>query len=354
MKIMQVIDSMAVGGAERMAVNIANLFAKKNIPNILVASRSSGPLNDFLLDKGSYLCLHKQSFFDFRAFKNLVSTARKFKPTHIHVHDSSVFWGVLLRKFVPGSKLIWHAHYGGFSGDDQRFGNKIKFIESSIDAVITVNEELKCWIEKELAKIRNVAYIQNFPDLPGAVSRQSPSAVILCLANLKPPKNHHILVNTFLEFVASHPTYKLKLVGATDNPSYLAEIEELIRSNAMENSILIEGTQLDLTPYMEEAQFAVLSSDVEGLPVSLLELGLGKVPIVTTAVGQCEALLEQGKFGYLVEKGNKDALLGAMLHVAANISEANAKAELFASHVSANFGNMNFLEKYNNLLKGLS
>jgi glycosyltransferase involved in cell wall biosynthesis len=354
MRILQLIDSMAVGGAERMAVNISNLFSNENIPNILVASRSNGPMNDFLLAKESFLCLHKQSFFDFRAFKNLVSTARNFNPTHIHVHDSSVFWGVLLKQFIPSSKLVWHAHYGGFSGDDQRFGNKIKFFAGSIDAAITVNEELKNWIEKELTQIRNVAYIQNFPDLPVPVSRQNPSDVILCLANLKPPKNHHLLVNTFLEFVASHPTYLLKLVGSTDNPVYLSEIKEIIRKKGMMDKIHIEGTHLNLTPYMEEAQFAVLSSDVEGLPVSLLELGLGKVPIITTAVGQCGALLEKGKFGYLVEQGNKEELLKAMKHVAVNISEAKDKAELFASHVSAKFGNMNFLEKYTHLINGLN
>ncbi|SFB30441.1 glycosyltransferase [Algoriphagus aquimarinus] len=354
MRILQLIDSMAVGGAERMAVNIANLFSKENIPNILVASRSNGPMNDFLLDKESFLCLHKKSFSDFKAFRQLISTARNFKPTHIHVHDSSVFWGVMLKQFLPSSKLVWHAHYGGFSGNDQRFGNKIKFIAGSIDAVITVNEELKDWIEKELPKIHHVAYIQNFPDLPEAVSRQHTAEVILCLANLKPPKNHHLLVNAFLEFVAAYPGYKLKLVGSTDNPVYLSEIQEMISRNGMEDSIHIEGTQLNLTPYMEEAQFAVLSSDVEGLPVSLLELGLGKVPIITTAVGQCEALFEKGKFGYLVEPGKKEELLGAMLHVAANISEAKNKAELFASHVSAKFGNMNFLGKYTNLLNGLS
>lgn len=345
---------MAVGGAERMAVNIANLFTKENIPHFLAVSRSDGPMKEFIIEKENFICLGKQSFFDIRAFKRLVSTAHSFQPTHIHVHDSSVFWGVLLKKLVPSSKLIWHAHYGGFSGKDQRFGDKIKFIERSIDAVITVNEDLKCWIEKELTKIRKVVYIQNFPDLPIAISRHNPGDVILCLANLKPPKNHHLLINAFLKFVKIHPTYKLKLVGSTENPSYLAEIKELISTNGVEHSIQIEGTQLNLAPYMEEAQFAILSSDVEGLPVSLLELGLGKVPIVTTAVGQCEALLEQGKFGYLVKQGNKEELLGAMLHLAGNIPEAKEKADLFASHVSTKFGNRNFLDNYINLINRLS
>ncbi|WP_425639512.1 glycosyltransferase [Algoriphagus yeomjeoni] len=354
MRVLQLIDSMAVGGAERMAVNIANLFTKQNIPTLLIASRSSGPMNDFLIDKDIFFCLNKKSFFDLRAFKSLVELSRRFNPTHIHVHDSSVFWAVLLKKFLPSSKLVWHAHYGGLSGNDQRFGNKIKFIDGSIDAVITVNEELKTWIENEIPKISSVAYIENFPDLPEAIFRHDPSDVVLCLANLKPPKNHHLLINTFAEFVKSHPSFKLKLVGATDNPVYLKEIKELIQINSLGNRIHIEGTQLKLSPYMQEAKFAVLCSDVEGLPVSLLELGLAKVPIVCTAVGQCDALLEQGKYGYLVEKGNRIDLLDNMIYVANNISEANRKAELFAEHVSSKFGNMNFLENYTKLLKGLS
>lgn len=350
MRILQLIDSLAVGGAERMAVNLANLFSKEEIPNILISSREKGPLAEFVHDKKSIYCLGKKSAFDFSAFRMLLKIGKEFKPTHLHVHDSSIFWAVLLKKFLPATELIWHAHYGGFFTSESRFGNKIKFIASSIDYVIAVNYDLKLWVEKEFPKIKSTAFIQNFPDIPEQINRDKPQAEILCLANLKPPKNHHLLVRAFADFLKKSPGYKLKLVGSTDDKSYLESLNKEIENLGILPHVEIAGQSLNLSESFEKAEFAVLASDIEGLPVSLLELGLAKVPIVSTEVGQCSELLGHGEFGFLTPPGDEIKLSEMLTFVAEHNSFAKMKANAFHSHVSEKYGSKNFIDKYNLLL----
>lgn len=350
MRVLQFIDSLAVGGAERMAVNLANLFDRNGISNILITSRETGPLEVFVNKKDSLFCLRKTSTLDLKAFFRLVKLAKEFSPTHLHIHDSSIFWAVLLKKFLPKSTLIWHAHYGGFGGSQSRFGDKIKFIASKIDLVITVNLELCTWVKQELPTIKEVAFIENFPDLPQTINRNNTKKEILCLANLKEPKNHHLLVRSFADFLKIFPDYTLKLVGTTDDQPYYNSLQEEIIKLKIQSNIWIAGQTLDLISSFEDAEFAVLSSDIEGLPVSLLELGLAKVPIISTSVGQCEDLLGYGKFGFLTPAKNEIKLTESLIFVAENKEIAIEKASEFYIQVLEKYGFKNFINKYLTLL----
>jgi glycosyltransferase involved in cell wall biosynthesis len=350
MRILQFIDSLAVGGAERMAVNLANLFTRKGIPNILITSREIGPLQVYVTASESLFCLEKKSTLDIIAFARLVKIAKKFKPTHLHVHDSSIYWAALLKKFLPNTTLIWHAHYGGLVGDEGRFGSKIKYISSHIDLVITVNQELRNWVKRGFSDIKEVAYIENFPDLPQKINRGNTRPEILCLANLKTPKNHHLLIRSFAEFLKKFPHYKLKLVGSTDDQEYVNSLKEEIAALNIQASVIFAGETLDLISSFEDAEFAVLSSDIEGLPVSLLELGLAQVPIIATWVGQCKELLGKGKFGFLTPPGDEKKLYEMLIFVAENRKVAIDKASSFYTHVSEKYGFKNFIDKYYILL----
>jgi glycosyltransferase involved in cell wall biosynthesis len=352
MRIFQLIDSLAIGGAERMAVNLANMFSDKNIPNVLVASRQAGPLSGLLTDRSVFKTIGKTKTLDLKAFRNLVQIAKEFNPTHLHVHDSSVFWGIALKLFIPRVQLIWHAHYGGFSSSDQRFGGKLKFIQYGIDYMIAVNEDLLVWAGKEIPRVKRKSFIENFPDVSGVFDKtERVSKTIICVANLKSPKNHHLLIKAFFEFLKNRPDFKLQLVGSCPDPIYLSEVEKLIAEKDLGLSVKIVGEVLDLRPYFESARFAVLASQAEGLPVSLLELGLAKVPILCTKVGQCQDLLDDGKLGYLVPSDDLEAMTTELIAIADNPEEASEKAGSFYQKVKKNYGKENFLKKYTELLE---
>lgn len=352
MRVFQLIDSLAIGGAERMAVNLANLFSEKEIPNLLVASREAGPLSGLLNDQQVFKTLGKTKTLDLNAFRRLVRLAKEFKPTHLHVHDSSVFWGVVLKLFFPKIQLIWHAHYGGFSTSDKRFGGKLKFIQGGINCMIAVNEELLVWAGKEIPRVKRKVFIENFPDVPGNFKKSERlSKTIICVANLKSPKNHHLLIGAFFEFFKKRPDFELLLLGSCPDPIYLKEVETLITENNLDGSVKIVGEVLDLRPYFEFSRFAVLASQAEGLPVSLLELGIAKVPILCTRVGQCQDLLDDGMLGYLVPSNDLDTMVSKLFELADHPEEASEKAELFHQKVTKSYGKENFLRKYTELIE---
>ena len=97
MRIVQLIDSLEPGGAERMAVNIANGLSKKIAFSALVVTRSQGSLFDSVSKDVNYVFLSKKKVFDIKCIFKFRSYLIKHKITIIHAHGSCYFFTVLTK-----------------------------------------------------------------------------------------------------------------------------------------------------------------------------------------------------------------------------------------------------------------
>ncbi|GAB3218777.1 glycosyltransferase [Algoriphagus aestuariicola] len=351
MRVLQLIDSLDVGGGERMAVNLANYFSENQIPNLLISTRKGGPLEKLIKSPNSLEVFSKSNVLDLATFIRILRKVRSFDPSIIHAHDSSIFWAALIKLLYPKAMLVWHAHYGGFSSANGRFGKKIKFLQAAIDRVIVVNSELLAWVKSDFSMIPKAAYIGNFPDRVSEchVEREKLKWII-SVANLKKPKNHVVLVRAFSEFIKSHTGYKLALIGTMDDPEYVEEVNRVIQAEDVQEHVHLLGPVMELKEWFDKARMGILSSHVEGLPVSLLELGLSGVPVISSRVGACGDLLEAGRCGYLVEPNDSGELSMAMRNLVDNKEETRVKAMRFENKVKTEFGGDSFFRKYSALL----
>ena len=112
MRIIQIIDSLEAGGAERMAVNYANALVPHVDFSGLVTTRKEGPLLSQLHKRVDYLFLNKQNSFDLEALLLLRRFVVKHRVTLVHAHSTSFFIAFLLKLVCPSVKLIWHDHFG--------------------------------------------------------------------------------------------------------------------------------------------------------------------------------------------------------------------------------------------------
>ena len=163
-KILQIIDSLQVGGSERMSVNIYNSLTSNNIQNCLVVSRKSGPIYNFISEKENVFFLNKKGAIDFFAFIRLFNLIRKYKPTVIHAHQTSIYWVFVMKLLFPRVIVIWHDHWGlsDLLKSSDRKG--IKYFSFLIDGVVCVNDKIKEWnMENLKLNGESIVYIPNFP-----------------------------------------------------------------------------------------------------------------------------------------------------------------------------------------------
>jgi len=355
-KVLHLIDSLRTGGAEMLAVNIADGLNRKGIETYLVSTRAEGPLKERWKYPEKYLFLNKKSTLDPVAFWKLYRFIRHNKIDIIHAHSSSFFTAVIMKFFNPNLKIVWHDHYGKSETLEERPAKALKILSRFFDAIISVNKKLKNWAEKNL-QAKKVIFLNNFPTisfnkpvkLPGTEKK------IIHVAGWRPQKDHHTLLKAFRKVVEKHPGTTLHLIGPAYSDEYEKKVRQLFKDLGLEKSVYIHGTQTAVGDWLKGADVGVLSSLSEGLPVSLLEYGLAGLPVVATAVGEIPAVLENGNYGKLIPPGNADALANAITDYLDNPEEARKTGEAFRRHVQAHYSEEafmdNLLKLYNELFK---
>jgi glycosyltransferase involved in cell wall biosynthesis len=332
MRIIQLIDSLEAGGAERMAVNYANELSEKIEFSGLVASRQQGQLLNQLNKNVNYLFLNKKSSLDLKSILLLKKFIKHNKVNFIHAHSTSFFLAFLIKLFIPNLKLIWHDHYGDSEFLEARPIKILKFVMKFYDGIIVVNQKLKNWNEIKL-NFKNVIYLPNFPTLEINVNEKTrlngfDNKRIICLANLREQKNHFLLIKVAERLKKTHSEWSFHLVGKDFNDHYSSVIKNLVSEKMLSNNVFIYGSKQDITNILEQSEIAVLTSSSEGLPLALLEYGLNKKPVVVTSVGEITAIINNNINGFMVSPDDENGFYDCILKLINDKILANKMAKL--------------------------
>ncbi len=133
---------------------------------------------------------------------------------------------------------------------------------------------------------------------------------ILTVGSFKLQKNNALLIRAFAKLPRSLNA-KLTILGEGDlRPVMEQQIAEL----GLQDRVSLPGFYPDPYPWFLSADQFVLSSDWEGLPTVLIEALECGVPVVSTDCPSGPAeILENGRYGRLVPVGDVDALAAAMI-----------------------------------------
>ncbi|ESU22191.1 glycosyl transferase, group 1 family protein [Flavobacterium enshiense DK69] len=296
MRILQLIDSLEGGGAERMAVNYANSLADQIAFSGLIATRKKGLLEEQLHPDVSFTFLNKQGMSDWKALWNLRQFCKRHQVQYIHAHSSSFFWAVLVKLTLPKIKVIWHDHYGNSEFLEKRKAMLLKIGSLFFYKIIVVNELLLAWGLKNLF-CKEVLFLPNFVlltketapiDLKGNTGKR-----ILCLANLRQQKNHEMLLDVALKIKIKFPEWTFHLIGKDFHDEYSKSLHEKIVRDGLEKTVFIYGSSNAIVSAIEQSDIGVLTSLSEGLPVSLLEYGYFGLPVLVTTVGEIPKLINE-------------------------------------------------------------
>ena len=317
MRILQIIDSLEIGGAEKMAVNYANALSNKIEFSGLVATRKEGMLKKQINKNVNYLFLNKKKAIDFKAIYELREYCKKNKIDFLHAHGSSFFTAFLVKLTLFKLKIIWHDHNGLREDTSKKESFVLKVASFFFNGIVVVNYQLKNWAIKEL-NCKKVIYLANFTTQNAVEEKRTnlkgiDGKKIVCLANLRFPKNHLLLIDVAKRLKISNPDWSFHLVGKDYQDTYSDKLKSEISTNKLENQIYLYGSKNDTKNIINQAEIAILTSQSEGLPVALLEYGLNKKPVVSTNVGEIPLIIKNEENGFLVSKFDSNEFYASLI-----------------------------------------
>ena len=323
LRVLTLVDKPTVtGGAERLAAVVAMKLDPARFESVLCASRQTDePLLDRELEEAGIgvLALGRRSTLDLLAWRPLVSLLRDgVDVVHAHMFGSNV-WGTVLGRLSGVPVVVAHEHTWSFQGRPLRRFLDRELVARWADVFVAVSgEDRRKMIEVEGVDPAKIRLIPNGIPSPanGAVADVraelgiEPVAPVLgVVCELRAQKALEVLFEAAALLLAEFPTLKVLVAG--DGPER-ARLEEGARRLGVANTVLFLGIRRDVPAVLAAVDVAVLSSDYEGSPLSVMEYMAAAKPVVSTRVGGVPELVKDDVHGLLVEPRDPEALAEAV------------------------------------------
>ena len=318
LKILQVINSLSTGGAEKLIIETVPLYCAKGIEmDVLLLDGTHYPFYKKLeaSTTGKIFSLGLKSVYNPIAIIKIIPFLKKYDIVHVHLFPVQYF--VVLAKWLSFSKtkLIFTEH----STSNRRLKNKLfkifdKYIYKGYSKIICITEKIQVIIlaHTGLSKNRTALilngvpvseYNQAVPFDKAEFKFESTDKLILQVSSLQEPKDQKTLIKSLIHL----PDYiKLLLVG---DGVLRQDCETLVKKLQLENRVFFLGIRTDIPRLLKTADIIVLSSKYEGLSLSSIEgMASGKpflasnVPGLTEIVSGAGVLFTLGDESELAQK----------------------------------------------------
>lgn len=297
-KVLIVCASLKIGGAEKVAQNIALYAPKEEFEfHYLVFHRSIGEYEADLLARGC--CIHRlpepsDNYLLF--FRELLGLMRTHHFHVVHAHTMFNCGLVMLAAWLYRVPVrISHAHSALNNGNSllkHIYESTMRFLILSCSTTLVA-----CGVKAGQRLYGNSAYerrghlILNGVDIPRfcyneesrrtiRTSLQARDRLILGhVGHLTGVKNQAFLLNLMPQILKQHPDAMLLLLGEGDNRPML---EQKVSELGLRDHVILTGNVANVEDYLSAMDVFVFPSLFEGMPLSLLEVQANGLPCVVS------------------------------------------------------------------------
>ena len=317
--LLYIITKSDLGGAQANVYDLIANFSKDN--EVHLATGDNGPLTENVSELAvpvhilPNLTRNIQLFGDFNAVKKCISLIHRIKPDIIHAHSSKA--GVVSRiaGWICKVPVVFTAHGWGFTPGTP---NKRRIVALMVEKLLaSLTAKLICVSEndRQLAlrsgvgnknSLAVVRYGINYTPVTTPNLLQQPPRLIM-VARFNEQKDQTTLLKAIAQL--KDDSIHLDLVGSGIS---LESCKALAKSLGIEDQVSFLGDRRDVPDLLAQSQIFILSTNYEGLPISILESMRSGLPVVATSVNGIPEEVEHSKTGLLVSRQDVKALADAL------------------------------------------
>jgi glycosyltransferase involved in cell wall biosynthesis len=331
MKILLLIDSLKVGGAERVATNLANNWSK-SFKEVILVTFESDKYDCYDLNKSVIrLSIDNSKNISIPFFKFISVNLRRYLKIKqiIKEYDPDILIGMMsvassilgmLKKSFPkkifiGSERTYPPLFPlGFLKESIR-----KYTYKNLDYVVMQTEKGKIWAEKFLNcnKVKVIPNPVKYPlssiedhILPNMFKNKN---ILLSVGRLAKEKQFDHLIEIFSEISDNYPDWVLVIVG--DGPEK-QHLKEAINFYKLNDKVILHGHEKNIASWYKISKLFVLCSKFEGFPNCLIEaMSYGNAVISYDCDTGPRDIIENYQNGILVEVNNRKLMKEAIVNL---------------------------------------
>jgi starch synthase (maltosyl-transferring) len=201
-------------------------------------------------------------------------------------------------------------------------------VDRAVEGFVTLNisvseanrrylQRTKGYPSRKLRVVPNGRDLSGYSDVPQekvlqlraglGLSADDRAAVVV--GRLEEQKGHRYLLEALPEVVSVWPNFKVVVVG---EGSLRSQLQAQCARLHLEQQVIFAGQRSDVNPFYSLAEFVILPSLYEGMPLVAIEAGAAGRALIATAVDGTVEVLEPEKTGLLVPKESPEHLAAAI------------------------------------------
>jgi len=321
-------DSCVLGGAENaMLMLLESLDRRQWQPTLLLDDR---PGAEVLAERAAALGVPVRlvgplplGLGGAREVPALVRLLRHERPEVFHAHMSSPVackWGLTAAVAARVPAVLGTVQVGGYEPPDRSAFWQLRGLARGVDRYLAVSREIAGELVEQLGwPATKIDVVYNAVDL-ARVEVEAPTGLrerlggsetrplVLTPARLDAQKGHDVL----LEAITQVPDAMFLFAG--EGPER-GRLETLAAERGIADRVRFLGRREDIPELLAVCDVFALPSLYEGSSLAVLEAMAARIPIVSSAIGGTEELIDDGRSGLLVAPGDPEALAAALRRV---------------------------------------
>lgn len=371
MRVLHVIDSGGVYGAEIMLLNLMHEQRAQGIEPVLCSIGEPGTTNkplELRADQGGFevLRLRMRKGLNLRGALAIARLGREDRCDlfHTHGYKGNILLGCLPRRLRRLPMIATLHGWTGLNGYNKLAA--YQWLDALMlrraDAVIMVNKAIAKHRLFQHIRAKELYVIENgiplwehqsecFEPEPHISNFCKGSFIIGSIGRLSPEKGYLYLIQALAILRARGLPVKLVIIGEGKHRERLMrEIEQ----KELGAYVLLPGYQENAARYLGLFDVFVLSSLSEGLPITLLEAMAQRTPVIATRVGGMPDVLTDRDTGLLVSPRQPEALADAIATLQHDAAFAGNLCQRARETVIRQYSSSQMAQKYFEIYNALN
>jgi glycosyltransferase involved in cell wall biosynthesis len=334
LKVLHIIKTLGLGGAETNLLNLTAAFDSKDIESHIAYSHG-GENEGRFKNAGARLFKYAEGQHKIKSLQTfgivacLVRYIRANRIDIVHTHNSNAqVWGCLAAK-LTGVKLVEHVHDSRYMEEEEYRARRgttaqykyIRFFTRWSDRVVVLTKGNREYLLKHcLCREERIREIQNgiplgvFTPPPAdrfGIAKEDP--VILLSVRMAPEKNVDLVLRVAPAVLREVPNAVFLMAG--DGP-LLDELKKSVENTPIGARVRFIGFQPDVPALLGMTQVFLLPSFLELHSISILEaLSQGVPAVVSSGVGCNSETLKDGVDAFLLDPFSDEGWAAAVVRL---------------------------------------
>lgn len=301
MKILQVIDKLAIGGAEKVLIDLSNILYEHKCQVAVLCLLTPSVLDRQLHTDIQKIYLRRGFKYNPIKLVKLYRILNRYDVVHVHCRQVMRYVGLLLflPKYLLKFKIVFHDHYGKIK-EDKKINPLLKKQLGLIDAYIGVSNELVTWF-KELNTSVNAIMLSNI--VRGGVfshKTQKPNGKIkiVIVGNFREQKNYEFA----LELLTILPnSYELTIIGSIVDQLYYDQIIKISKEKKLSNRLIIKTNITNVQEELGAYDLAIHTASSETGPLVAIEYLAAQLPFVMFNTGEVAKQIQPELSDFIID-----------------------------------------------------